>query len=358
MRRREFIKVMAVTATAVGVGACGTGAEAGTGLKNWAWVRGMRDKSEEEILEFCKKLKSNGIHGILPEGHYEIFKRLAPIVKKSGLELHTWRWTMNRGDYMKDHPEIYAVSRNGESVVDKPPYVKYYRFLCPSSEKAQQFIIDDYVRIAKLDGVDAVHLDYVRYVDVILPIALQPKYNLVQDHEMPEFDFCYCERCRGKFKEKYGQDPLDMEDPSQSKEWHQFRLDTLSAFVRRIVDAVHAEGKKVSGAVFPSPSISRKIVRQDWPNFNLDVYMPMLYFKDYKGDLNWIKERITENKRYLKPHQKMYAGLHVGHVREIGMKPVVETCLKHGADGVTFFTGHSLKDEEWKEFAQATAAYS
>jgi hypothetical protein len=34
-------------------------------------------------------------------------------------------------------------------------------------------------------------LDYVRYPDVILGADLQPKYNIVQDTELPEYDYGY-----------------------------------------------------------------------------------------------------------------------------------------------------------------------
>jgi len=275
------------------------------------------------------------------------------MTKKLGLELHTWRWTMNRGGYMKERPELYAVSREGKSVIDAPPYVGYYRWLCPSHPDVKDILIKDYTDLCAIDGVTAVHLDYVRYCDVILPIALQPKYNLVQDHEMPKFDFCYCERCRSKFKELHGEDPLEMEDPPSNKDWHQFRLDLLVDIVNAVADAVHKTGKQISAAVFPTPTIARKIVRQDWERFNLDAFFPMMYFRDYDGDLNWVAEVVKEDVKVVKRKKaKLYAGLHLGHVRKYGIKPCVDTCIENGADGVCFFTGQSLKGDDFATFSQ------
>ena len=347
MKRRDFIQILGVSSMMAGVGfGCQTSSSEAKKLKNWAWLGGGKNNTDDDWYNLLKRLKDNRIHGVLPSGSNEHYERLGKMTRELGMDLHAWRWTMNRGGYMKDRPEIYAVSRDGNSVIDKPPYVGYYRWMCPSHPDVKDILIEDYTGLCSIEGLNAVHLDYVRYCDVILPIALQPKYNLVQDHEMAEFDFCYCERCRGKFKEQHGQDPLDMEDPSQSMEWHQFRLDMLVDVVNAIADAVHEKGKQISAAVFPTPTIARKIVRQDWERFNLDAFFPMMYFKDYNGDLKWVEDVVKEDVKVLNGRAKLYAGLHLGHVRQFGIKPVVDTCINNGADGVCFFTGQSLKDDD------------
>jgi uncharacterized lipoprotein YddW (UPF0748 family) len=222
----------------------------------------------------------------------------------------------------------------------------------------EELLVKDYTELCDIEGLTGVHLDYVRYCDVILPIALQPKYNLVQDHEMPEFDFCYCDLCRSKFKDEYGIDPLKMEDPSNNKEWHQWRLDQLVRLVNILVEEVHKKSTQISAAVFPTPSIARKLVRQDWERFNLDAFMPMIYFNDYNGDLDWVAKIVKEDATILKGKAELYAGLHLGHVRNIGIGPVVKTCIENGAQGVSFFTGNSFSDEEWLKFSQTISDIS
>ena len=59
------------------------------------------------------------------------------------------------------------------------------------------------------DYVDGIHLDYVRYCDVILPVNLWQNYGIEQTRELPEYDFCYCETCRAKYKAEHGVDPLE-----------------------------------------------------------------------------------------------------------------------------------------------------
>ena len=43
----------------------------------------------------------------------------------------------------------------------------------------------------EIEGLESVHLDYVRFPDVILGADLQPKYGIVQDKELPEYDYGY-----------------------------------------------------------------------------------------------------------------------------------------------------------------------
>jgi len=85
--------------------------------------------------------------------------------------------------------------------------------------------------LASVDGLKGIHMDYIRYVDVILPIGFQPKYGLVQDHIMPEFDYGYHPYMQKLFKENVGIDLENIEDPGNDKQWIQFRLNELNKTV-------------------------------------------------------------------------------------------------------------------------------
>ncbi len=349
MKRRDFIQIVGITSFYVSAGFGCTADK--KKLKNWMWLRGGNDLSDEELKAFYLKMKNKGVYGILPSGGNEFYKRVGKICKEIGLKFHAWRWTMNRAGYMKDHPDWYAVNRNGFSTVEKPPYVNYYRWLCPSKKEVEDAITKDYLELCKIDGLDGVHLDYVRYCDVILPIALQPKYNLVQDHEMAQFDYCYCDTCRTKYKAEYGYDPMDLGDKAEDDEqWRQWRLDQLVKLVNNLANAVHKTGKKISAAVFPTPDIARDLVRQDWEKFRLDAFMPMIYSEDYNGGIEWIADAVKIDAAVLKGKAEFFAGLNLAHVRKYGIQKVIDTCIENGAQGVTFFLGNQFTDEEWQEF--------
>ena len=184
--------------------------------KHWAWM-----KSEIRDVDAWRRelagLKAAGFDAVLMTGTADSYGRHAPLVRQEGLELHAWMFTMMRGENVTAHPEWYAVSRSGVSTAVKPPYVDYYKFMCPSRAEVRAYLRGVVRELASVDGLSSIHLDYIRYPDVILPVALWPKYNLVQDREYPDFDFCYCSVCRQEFERRNGVDPMRIPDPHRQR---------------------------------------------------------------------------------------------------------------------------------------------
>ena len=56
-----------------------------------------------------------------------------------------------------------------------------------------------------------------------------------------------------------------------------------------------ADGKRVSSAVFPGPSMAKSMVRQDWGNWHLDAYFPMIYNGFYYEESEWIGRSVKES---------------------------------------------------------------
>ncbi len=317
---------------------------------NWGWMDAGADTPMDWWKSLFDRLLKGNVNGLLINGPDEVYEKLGPLGRKTGMQIHAWRWTMNRGDQMKDHPEWYTVNRLGQSVIDKPPYVGYYRWLCPSRPEVTDLLVKDYSRLADIPGISGVHLDYVRYCDIYLPVALLPKYNLVQDHEMPEFDYCYCPLCRSIFKEKHGYDPMDREDPSKDKSWHQFRLDQLVNVVQEIAKAIHAKKSVITAAVFPTPEMSRTMVRQDWSRFNLDAYLPMLYHDFYLKPTDWIGECIAEARKEVDRSIPVYAGVMMNPQTfntEV-LTRTVRQVKEAGGNGISSFTVHGMDEEQLK----------
>lgn len=46
--------------------------------------------------------------------------------------------------------------------------------------------------------------------------------------------------------------------------------------------AAHAHGKKITAAVFATPSLARQLVRQAWDKWPVDAVFPMLYHNFYQ----------------------------------------------------------------------------
>lgn len=305
-------------------------------VKNWCWTNLHKFKTLAEWQSWFALLKQNCISAVLFEGYDEAIYRAC---HEAGLEAHYWKWTMNRGECRKTHPEWFAVSRSGKSCYDNPAYVEYYRFLCPYREGVAEYLAADYVRESHLPYVDGVHLDYVRMPDVVLPIGLWKNYGIDQTRELPEYDFCYCDVCCRKFEELTGRDPRKVAVPQEDQSWINFRLDGITRVVNTITRAVKADGKFVSAAVFPGPSMARKMVRQDWGNWPLDAYFPMTYNGFYNESPEWVGRSVEESVKTVGGRAQIYPGLMFNDIKGDDFERAIGAALEAGASGISFFDG-------------------
>ncbi len=352
-------------------GTAGGTADAGYKVPVYAWLGGPGEATNEEIGKHFRELKNKGVDGLMYNGGHdpETYRRVGGIAKEAGLEFHTWIPTMVQRENPKIEKEWYAVNGLGESAFEKPAYVEYYKFLCPSREGVYQFLEDLYGRVADVEEVDGVHLDYIRFPDVILARGLWDKYGLVMDKEYPQFDYCYCDVCVSNFREQTGIDIREVEDPSRVEEWKQFRYDLITDIVNRLAVMVHARNKEITAAVFPGPnSIAKKIVRQEWDKWNLDAFYPMNYNDFYLEDTEWIGEVCREGVTAINDRAPLYSGLFICPDPESkttepdpenhGLIPselddAIRESMINGAAGICLFTPGRMTEEHWKIFDEA-----
>jgi uncharacterized lipoprotein YddW (UPF0748 family) len=303
--------------------------------KNWIWVAPRRRDTDDELKARYAACKAAGITGIFFDDDSERHFRAA---KAAGLEAHRWIVTLNRGELLTTNPDWYSKNRNGDSVVDKPPYVNDYRWLCPSRPEVQQYLEKLVSDILDKDYIDGIHLDYVRYCDVILPVNLWDKYKIEQTKELPEYDYCYCDVCRAKFKEQYGTDLSAIQYPEASLSWRLFRYNNVTRIVNSLSVVAHNHKKPITAAVFPTPEVARRIVRQDWTNWKLDGVCPMIYHGFYKEGVGWIGDAVAEGVHFLNGQFPLYAGLYLYDFKNNDeVRQGIQIALKNGAAGVSFF---------------------
>ncbi len=311
--------------------------------------KGTKDEQKAHL----KRWADAGITDLLPNAGVERLKELIALSKDYGMRIHAWHWMMNVGGSKEcqEHPEWFSVNSLGQNCKDFHPYVNYYKFLSPFSEGAREYIKRGVREKAQIEGIASVHFDYIRYVDVILGADLQKKYKhnggkLVQDRILPEYDFGYHPVARKQFKERFGIDPLDMDDKEENPAWQQFRMNAISSLVDECVDICHEEGTKASAAVFPFPQLAREYVRQDWGHWNLDTFFPMAYKKDHQGNVHWVGFATKEGVRDLKPHQELVTGILVGHYGKNleDFEQAIVEAHDNGAKGIAFFTANALSD--------------
>ncbi len=264
-------------------------------MKFWVWTSIDRNATDEALAAKYAALRGNGITGVfLADG---IDDREFESIRAVGLELHCWMITTNcREPEVRDqHPDWYMVSRSGKSSLTDPPYVPYYRWLSPILPEVRDHISARARRLAEHPLVQGVHLDYVRYPDVILPVGLWEQYGLDQSEEMADYDFDYSEGVRGIVRQDIGRDPVEISDPAHDQEWLNYRYKSVTKLVDQITQCVHECGKQITAAVFPTPSLARKICRQDWDKWSLDLFCPMIYHSFYHQPVEWIGQCMLEN---------------------------------------------------------------
>lgn len=312
--------------------------------QHWIWINPNPKEDSSEIKKQYSSFKEAGIGGILFEADSEKHFREA---KKLGLEAHRWNWTMNRGDknLLKDHPEWYAISRDGKSCATHPPYVGYYRWLCPSKPEVLEFLMAEADHILSKDYVDGLHLDYIRFCDVVLPLNLWKQYNVDQRTELAEFDFCYCDTCRSNYKAQTGKDPLDFKFPDEALSWRLFRYEAINKVVNQLATVAKKHNKWITAAVFPTPEVARRNVRQDWTNWNLNAVFPMIYHGFYQEDVQWIGDAVKEGVHFLDGKFPIYAGLFIPDFKNnmVDLEKGIRNAMNNGAAGISIFGNPSAE---------------
>jgi uncharacterized lipoprotein YddW (UPF0748 family) len=340
------------------------------GLKNWVWIPINTRRSDDDWKRSLALMKESGVRAILPEIYNgrdayfasqrlpvktDLLGRLLPLAAAEGLEVHAWMWCMPCmiEEVLKKHPDWYNVNAKGESAVDKPAYVDYYRFLDPGRPEVREWIQQIVKELANIGELTGVHLDYIRHPDAILPKGLWKKYNIIQDKVYPQYDYGYSEYERSLFKQKHGIDPIDIQDPTHHKEWMQFRFDMVTGLVNEyLVPAAHARGKMITAAVFPGPTLAREMVRQDWGRWHLDAFLPMLYHNYYEAGPEWVREQTREGVSTVK--KPVYSGLFVSGIDDAALVEVVGKALQGGASGVSLFSIDGMNAAKWGAFQTVT----
>lgn len=306
----------------------------------WTWCHYSPDIVWDEYLT---ELKDTGIRGLILQCGPEQMEKVIPAAQKHGVTVYAWMWIMNNGGIAYRHPEWLDYNRNGESLKDKRAYVDYYKFLSPIIPGVRRAIAEGVERMASVPGLGGISMDYCRYVDQILPTTLWEQYGIVQDREYAQWDYGYHPEMLRAFENEYGYDPAKLEDPARDSVWLRFRLDRLTEVAEMVGGIAHRFGLAISASPFPTPEMSRRMVRQDWGRWTLDVAFPMIYQGFYRGDTAWIAGCVRECVA-AKPETMICCGLHVpdfyggGREGKPTLTEAMEAALGAGAGGIAFYT--------------------
>ncbi|HFB62011.1 MAG TPA: hypothetical protein ENJ69_03405, partial [Bacteroidetes bacterium] len=249
--------------------------------------------------------------------------------------------------------EWLSVNEQGKSLAEQKAYVEYYKFMSPGLPAVRNYLHNKMNELMAVKGLAGIHFDYIRYVDVILPKKLQPKYHLKQKEIMSQFDYGYHPYMRQLYRKKYGTDPLKLSDPLHDTRWLAFRMKVLDTTVIQLRNQIHEAGFITSAAVFPTPAMSRRMVRQDWDSWHLDYYFPMAYHNFYGKKYHWLKKVSETDKAAVGENAKIFTGLFLPALKKRKqLTKAIKAALKGGADGIALFDLRVLDDHMLRQVAR------
>ncbi|MDP8210123.1 MAG: hypothetical protein RAO94_12320 [Candidatus Stygibacter australis] len=309
------------------------------------WIN-LQNKSKTELQDIFTQFEKYAIDEVLAIGSYSKTVLVASIAQEKNIFFQTWKMMLINNDeqILREHKDWFAISRNGESSAEFPPYVNYYRWLCPNHPQVLPYLKTIVAQFCQIPELKAFHLDYIRFADVILPPKCQRQYNLSQSTEEAQYDFCYCPNCTTSFQNIYGYDIRSIKDPALDDNWRIFRWQSISSLVNELTDLVHSYDKKISAAVFPTPDIARNLVRQDWTSWNIDAFYPMMYNVFYDQDIIWLAQAVKECRQ--KTDKPIHAGIFLPSLSPTQLYKAIELLLKLDINGISFFSFHAADSEK------------
>ena len=195
---------------------------------------------------------------------------------KNGLEFHKgqisthpegeMRVDLPQGTSIEDYCKVIPfLTHNFDEKVGKSRgsrgkgYIPTTSFMCPNS-KHVDYLLKLAEEVVKNYPISGFFADYIRY-----------------DSTYP--DLCACERCIEKFRAKYSTKPK----PLISKEWYEFKADTITNYASRLHKTIkRCDESCISGwFCLPGPKkmLSQKRLGQDWEKLSsiFDISSPMEY---------------------------------------------------------------------------------
>jgi uncharacterized lipoprotein YddW (UPF0748 family) len=222
---------------------------------------------------------------------------LIPLAQASGLRVHAWVNVLSlannkQSKFLADlGRDAIAVDRRGRSVLDYPdlevpqPDRQYYRmgtpavWIDPAAPGVAERLVATFDELfARYPGLDGVHLDYIRYPDV-LPFVPGSRFGV-------GLDFGYGSATRQRFEAETGKAAPFGDSTANANRWDSWRREQVSDLVRRIGGALRERDPDValSAAVWTYADRAYLVLGQNWRGWLdeglIEFAVPMSYTVD------------------------------------------------------------------------------
>ncbi len=250
------------------------------GSPNAFWEKGMT-------------LDQLGVNAIFVRGH-SIDKAMMVRARKEGQKVYAEFATLNGKNYVKEHPEAWAINEQGEKV----QAASWFMGVCPTEPGFRHYRMKQLRTLLQKFELDGVWMDYVHW------------HAQFEEPEPILPETCFCEHCLTTFQAATG---IGIPEGSTSEKaswilknhdqpWQDWRCRIIAGWARDMKVIVQEERPGALLGIYHCPwedeafnGARRRILGLDYDMLKeiADVFSPMVYHGRMGKTPEWVKDNIT-----------------------------------------------------------------
>ena len=283
----------------------------------------------------------------------EMMKR----AKSEGLKVYAEFATLNGKNYVKEHPEAWAINEKGEKV----EAATWFMGVCPTEPGFKKYRADLLRKLISEHDLDGVWLDYVHW------------HAQFEDPEPILPETCFCDHCLDTFSTYSGikipEDTIATKASwileNHDAKWRNWRCQVIYDWTKDMKNILKKNNPDALLGLYHCPwndqdfdSARRRVLGLDYDLLKetVDVFSPMVYHSRMGRNPNWVEENISWFSERLElkngSFPKVWPIIQAHNDPGIISNEEFETVLKGGlagkSSGVMIFTTNSVAKEEGK----------
>ncbi|MEZ5038784.1 MAG: hypothetical protein R2828_02800 [Saprospiraceae bacterium] len=277
--------------------------------------------------------------------------------RSEGVKVFAEFATLNGKDYVKDHPEAWAINEKGEQV----EAASWFMGVCPTEPGFRHYRFDQLRNLLTTYDLDGVWMDYVHWhAQFEEPAPILP-------------ETCFCDHCMDRFSidasislpegitSKKAQWILD----NQDQQWRDWRCQIIREWAVEMKNIIKEIRPGALLGLYHCPwndeefnGARRRILGLDYDLLKetIDVFSPMVYHQRMGRSPSWVEENINwfcdqldvSEGTFPKVWPIVQAHDDPGIVSEEAFETILRGGLSDCSTGVMMFTTHSVAEKDGK----------